>query len=344
MSQSHEPAAPRRPLPSLDLLRGFESAARHLNFTRAADELFLTQSAVSRQIQALEERLRVRLFIRQRRGLRLTAEGERLHRAVQAALRQVQDALDTLQPALDSARVTVTSTMAFCSLWLIPRLGEFHAAHPDVDVRIAANDRVLNLDRERIDISVRYARQQDAPAGAEWLFAEELTPVCSPALLAQRPLRRPQDLARHVLLHIEDPDNPSPWLGWHNWLDAVGLRTLRPAGAARFNYFDQCVRAALAGQGVALGRLPLVQDLLQDGSLVAPFGQSFPSARAYWLVRSPGAAGRVQVAQFADWLLGTVRGTLPASRRLASAPGARKRTRSAAAVPIQPPPPARSKR
>jgi DNA-binding transcriptional LysR family regulator len=344
MSEATERKRSARALPSLDLLRGFDSAARHLNFTRAADELFLTQSAVSRQIQALEERLRVRLFIRLRRGLRLTAEGERLHRAVQGALRQVQDALDSLQPAPDSARVTVTSTMAFCSLWLVPRLGAFHAAHPDVDVRIAANDRVLNLDRERIDLSVRYARQQDAPAGAHWLFSEVLTPVCSPALLAQRPLRRPQHLSRHVLLHIEDPDNPSPWLGWHNWLDAVGLHRLEPAGAVRFNYFDQCVRAALAGQGVALGRLPLVQDLLQDGSLVAPFSERFASTRSYWLVRAEASAARPQVAQFAEWLIGAVRGTSPAPPPPPGRRTARKRAANPTASPPPSPPPTRSHR
>jgi LysR family glycine cleavage system transcriptional activator len=306
--------------PSLDLLRGFECAARHLNFTRAADELFLTQSAVSRQIQALEARLAVRLFLRKRRGLALTAEGDRLYRAVQGALRQVQDALDSLQPAEDGQRVTVTSTMAFCSLWLVPRLGEFHSAHPDVDVRVAANDRVLNLERERIDISVRYCSKEDAPAGAQWLFAEELTPVCSPSLLPGRPLDRPEDLFRHVLLHIEDPDNPSPWLAWSNWLEAVGLRNLKPAGAVRFNYFDQCVRAALAGQGVALGRLPLVQDLLHDGSLAAPFEQRAPTTRSYWLVRATTAAHRPQVDRFAEWLVQTVRSAAPAP-----APAGRKR-------------------
>ncbi len=299
-------ASGRRTLPSLDLLRGFESAARHLNFTRAADELYLTQSAVSRQILALEDRLGVRLFVRKRRGLALTAEGEHLLRAVQGALRQVQDAIETLQPATEGQRVTVTSTMAFCSLWLVPRLGEFHSAHPEVDVRVAANDRVLDLARERIDISVRYCRPQEAPAGGQRLFAEELTPMCSPALLAQRPLRRPEDLARHVLLHIEDPDNPSPWLGWSNWLVPAGVPDLKPAGAVRFNYFDQCVRAALAGQGVALGRLPLVQDLVNDGSLVAPFPLKAVSQRAYWLVRVPGSERRQQVDRFADWLLGAV--------------------------------------
>jgi LysR family transcriptional regulator, glycine cleavage system transcriptional activator len=303
-------AAPRVPrgLPSLDLLKGFESAARHLNFTRAAEELFLTQSAVSRQVQVLEERLGVRLFLRERRGLRLTHEGDRMYRTVQSALRQVQEAVDSLAQRSQNPRVTLTSTMAFCSLWLIPRLGAFQRDWPEVDVRIAAHDKVLNLERERVEVSVRYCPAPAAPEDAQWLFDEELTPVCSPSLLAAGPpLRRPQDLESFVLLHLEDLDNPSPWLSWSGWLDACGVRGLQPAGAARFNYFDQVVRATLAGHGVAMGRLPLVQDLLRDGSLVAPFSARISTGRAYWVVRAGFSAGRSDVDHVVEWITAQVR-------------------------------------
>jgi len=293
-----------RTVPSLDLLRGFESAARNLNFTKAADELFLTQSAISRQIKTLEERLGVRLFVRQRRGLLLTHEGDRLFRAVQGALRQMQEAVDSLSERGNTQRITVTATMGFCSLWLIPRLGEFHRACPEVDVRIAANDKVLNLDRERIDVSVRYCPADTAPKGALWLFDEQITPVCSPALIAQsgKPLRGPHDLQNYVLLHLDDPDNPSAWLSWSTWLDAAGTPGLKPAGALRFNYFDQIVRAALARQGIALGRLPLVQDLVNDGSLVMPFEAGTATGRAYWVVQAGFARGRPEVERFIEWI------------------------------------------
>jgi DNA-binding transcriptional LysR family regulator len=299
-----------RAVPSLDLLKGFEAAARHLNFTRAADELYLTQSAVSRQVQTLEERLGVRLFVRQRRGLVLTHEGDRLYRTVHAALREVQDTIDSLAPRTDGQRVTLTSTMAFCSLWLIPRLGEFRRACPEVDVRISANDRVLNLERERIDVSVRYLPAHLAPKGWVRLFDEELVPVCSPALIARtgKPLREPGDLAHYVLLHLEDRDNPSPWLSWSHWLDAVGVHGLRPAGGLSFNYFDQIVRAALAGHGVALGRLPLIHDLLREGGLVAPFGARAPIDRAYFVMQADFARGRSEVSRFVQWLIEAARG------------------------------------
>ncbi len=291
-------------LPSLDLLKGFEAAARHLNFTKAADELFVTQSAVSRQVQALEEGLGVRLFLRQRRGLRLTFEGERLFRCVQGALRQVQEVLDSLSQRPAANRVTLTSTMAFCSLWLIPRLGEFNRLYPEVGVRIAANDQVLNLERERIDVSVRYCTAQAAPPGSVWLFDEELVPVCSPALLERtgKPVQRAQDLAQYVLLDLEDPDTPASWLWWSNWFEALGMRGVKAAGSLGFNYFDQIVRAALAGQGVALGRLPLIADLLQDGSLVAPLEARVHTDRAYWVVQAESARGRPEVERLVEWI------------------------------------------
>jgi LysR family glycine cleavage system transcriptional activator len=292
-------------LPSLDFFKGFEAAARHLSFTKAAEELFVTQSAVSRQIQALESRLGVALFLRRNRGLALTEAGEQLRRAVDSALRTLHQAVEQVSPGATPKMVTVTSSIAFSSLWLIPRLSGFRRLHPDVDVRISANNQVLDLDRERIDLAIRYCPSRAAPTGSVRLFGEEILPVCSPALLRDRtrPLKSPQDLRHHVLLHYDEPQRPAPWLTWNVWLETAGVPDLEPADSLRFNHYDQTIGAALAGQGVALGRRPLVKKLLADGALVAPFPLGSVTDRAYFIVRTPATSGRPEVSHFVEWLI-----------------------------------------
>ena len=294
------------PVPALDFFRGFEAAARHLSFTKAAEELFITQSAVSRQIQALEERLGVKLFVRRNRGLALTEAGQQMYRAADIALRTLREAVDRVSPGTVQKMVTVTSSMAFCSLWLIPRLSGFRKAHPGVDVRISANNQVLDLDRERIDLAIRYCPVRSAPAGSIRMFGEVIVPVCSPLLLKDRarPLKSPADLRHHSLLHFEDTYGSIPWLEWDVWLESAGLPDLRPAGALRFSHYDQVVRAALDGQGVALGRRPLVAGFLADESLVAPFRTDSVTDRAYFIVRTPATSARSDVENFVTWLIG----------------------------------------
>jgi DNA-binding transcriptional LysR family regulator len=293
------------PLPTLDFFKGFEAAARHLSFTKAAGELFVTQSAVSRQIQALEQQLGVALFVRRNRGLALTEAGEQMRRAVDSALRILHQAVEQVSPGATPKVVTVTSSMAFSSLWLIPRLSSFRRLHPDLDVRISANNQVLDIDRERIDLAIRYCPSRAAPAGSVRLFGEEILPVCSPALLKDRsrPLKSPQDLRHHVLLHFDEPHRPTPWLTWNVWLETAGVPDLKPADSLRFNHYDQTIGAALGGQGVALGRRPLVKKLLADGALVAPFPLGSVTDRAYFIVRTPATSGRAEVAHFVEWLI-----------------------------------------
>ncbi len=296
-----DPASTR---PSLDLLHGFEAAARHLSFTHAARELFITQSAVSRQIKALEERLGVVLFVRGARGIAMTEAGERLYRAVGAALAQVQEAIASLTNTA-SRTITLSCTLAFCSLWLIPRLSSFQKAHPGVEVRLSASNEVVNLERSRIDLAIRYAPAQRAPAGALRLFGEAVAPMCSPALLKDksRPLRRIEDLRHHILLHLDEPMGPLPWLSWSTWLEAAGLPQLQPAGSMHFNHYEQVIRAALSGQGVALGRMPLLGGLVNDGSLALLFPDSAASNRAYWVITSDAASERAEVRWFVEWLM-----------------------------------------
>jgi LysR family transcriptional regulator, glycine cleavage system transcriptional activator len=294
----------RRNLPSLDLLRGFEAAARNLSFTKAAAELFITQSAVSRQVKAIEDYLGAALFVRRHRALLLTEAGHELYRASAQALRQLADAAARIRDRDAGRTLTVTATIGFASLWLIPRLADFRREYPDVDIRIAANNHMLDLEREGMELAVRYCMPKTAPRGATRLFGEAVFPVCSPkALTRATPLAQPEDLSRHVLLHYEVPGGDAPWLSWTVWLETMQLPGLKPAGSLRFVQYDQTIQAAIDGQGIALGTTPLVRELIRQGRLLAPLAGKVESSRAYYLVISAAAAERPEVNDFAGWLL-----------------------------------------
>ncbi|MGH8849708.1 MAG: transcriptional regulator GcvA [Casimicrobiaceae bacterium] len=296
-------ATPR--LPSLDLLKGFEAAARQLSFTRAAEELFLTQSALSRQMQTLEEQIGLALFERRHRELRLTDAGQILQATARTVLEELAQAVAKIRREQTATPLIVSTNQPFASVWLIPRLTRFRARYPTVDVYISADNRIVDLDRERIDLAVRYCTEAMAPPDSVRLFGERLLPVCSPALAADRtrPLKHPSDLARHVLLHIDDERGRFPWLNWSVWLAANGIDEITSAGSLRFNHFDQVIQAALDGQGVGLGRVPLIDSLLAQGKLVAPFRNRFATTRAYFIVRGTVAALRPEAQAFIDWLI-----------------------------------------
>ena len=219
-------------LPPLDALRAFEAAARCLSFTRAAEEMFITQSAVSKQVIALEAALGVPLFERRPRALLLTPAGEQLQRAVELAFAELR-AVATELRGDDEPTLTLTTTQAFAAFWLIPRLEDFRHRHPGVDIRISADTRVVDLERGRFDAAVRYLQDRNAPATALRLFGDTTLPVLSPALLKKsaRPLRKPVDLAHYVLLAYEDEGQRRPWLSWPAWLEMAGVADLRPAGS-----------------------------------------------------------------------------------------------------------------
>jgi LysR family glycine cleavage system transcriptional activator len=296
-------------LPPLDLIRGFEAAARHLSFTKAAEELRLTQSAISRQVQALEQHLGQPLFQRRHRALLLTEAGQLLQQTAATMLRDLAETLERISPER-SHMVTVTTTVSFASLWLVPRLPSFRKAWPGVDVRISANSSVVDLTRGRIDVAIRHCPPERAPAKAPRLFGEDVLPMCSPELLKDpaRPLHEPADLRHHVLLHFDDTPPRLAILDWETWLEAMGMPALMPAGVLRFNHYDQVIHAAVEGHGVALGRLPLMERQLRRGQLVAPFetahflGRRPRTSRAYYVVIEPSAALRPEVQHFAAWL------------------------------------------
>jgi DNA-binding transcriptional LysR family regulator len=303
-------------LPALDLLKAFESAARHLSFTRAGTELYLSQSAVSRQIQQLENQLGVPLFIRRTRALLLTEQGQRYYRDVSQALHQLREAGANLSTINGGHIVTVTTTLTFASLWLVPQLVDFQQQHPQIEIRIAAGNAVRDLERDRMDVAIRYATPKLVSPEATRLFGESVLPVCSPQLLKNKRPQRPGDLNDFVLLHYEDPTMFTPWLSWEVWFETMKAAAPAPRGVLRFSHYDMMVRAAIGGQGIALGRLPLIESMLDDGTLVAPLAGTRYSAttleRAYWMIATPSAQERAEVQTFMQWL---ARKAAPLARR-----------------------------
>jgi LysR family transcriptional regulator, glycine cleavage system transcriptional activator len=292
----------RNALPPLDLLLGFESAARHLSFTKAGEELYLTQSAVSRQIKELEEQLGVPLFQRRHRALALTEAGHQFYAAAAQALSTMRAATERLRSQTGRKALSVTTTHSFASLWLIPRLAGFTRDHPGVDVRITADIKMQDLERDGLDIALRHGPASLAGPNAVRLFGEKVFPVCSPKLLRKKPLEKPADLRNHILLQYDDPDVRHPWLHWKTWLEVERIADLKPAGTLSFSGYEQIIPAAAAGHGVALGRTPLVKDLIAAGELVAPFKSQADPARAYFAIVSRTASARPEVVAFVEWL------------------------------------------
>lgn len=292
----------RSELPRLELLHSFEAAARTLSFTHAAAELFLTQSAVSRQIQQLESDLGTALFERHHRALALTDAGRIMQRAVSDCLERLRDATASVRATTSARQVAITTTPGFASLWLIPRLARFTATHPGVDVRISATLEVLDLERSGIDVSVRLRTIEHAVGTA--LFEETVTPVCSPQLLKNRalPLKKPADLVDHTLLAADMPLGQPLTIDWEPWFKVMGLPEVRMKNTLRFSQYSDVVAAAVAGQGVAIGRLPLLGELLRDGRLVAPFS-GVASRMGYFVNMAPRATGNADAQDFVRWLM-----------------------------------------
>ena len=287
-------------------LRAFEAVARHLNFRAAAGELFLTQSAISRQIQALEEEVGVALFLRHTRAVELTGAGAQLLRAVVPALERMDKAVRMIRRSAGRRSVAITTWASFASMWLIPRLDAFQNAHPDIDLRIDASDVRVDLETADVDIALRYAPAGTVPPNAVRLFGEELTPVVSPWLLKSgHSIKKVADLAHFALIEASDGhrNQSLEFLAWRRWLDAHQLKTLEPKRWLYFNYAHQIVQAALTGQGIALARVPLVADSLASGALVEILpGMRTASPLVYWLIVGPRAADRPEIKAFCEWL------------------------------------------
>jgi LysR family glycine cleavage system transcriptional activator len=289
-------------LAPLDLIRGFVAVGRRMSITHAAEDLCLTQSAVSRQIGALEARLGVRLFTRGYRSIVFTPQGERLFRSADAAVQQLQDAMGELSAGGESSPVALSASIGVTALWLLPRLHRFQAAHPGIDLRVSASDRVVDLRHDDVDLAIRYARDRPPSADALRLFGETVVAVGHPSFGAGA-LRSRQALARLTLLEIDPPRGHlrPAWLQWSTWLTRRGWAGAKPRAMLRFNQYDQIIHAAIAGQGVALGRLPLLQPLIDDGRLVIVDPARTETEYAYWLLRAD-AAPRAAVRRVAEWI------------------------------------------
>jgi len=284
-------------LPPLGTLRAFEAAARHLSFTRAAEELSVTQAAISHQIRALEERLGVTLFKRQNRNLLLTDAGQAYLPSVREAFEALERATERLVKHDSQGALMASVLPSFAAKWLVPRLGRFRDQHPEIDVRLSTDHNLVDFARTEFDVAIRYAQGAQSGLEAVKLMTEDVFPVCSPRLLrGPRPLKKPADLQYHTLLHDDFR------VDWRLWLMAAGVKGVDPTRGPTFTDSGMVLQAAAEGQGVALARSVLASEDLASGRLVKPFDVSLPADWAYYLVYPPASRDSPKIVAFRDWL------------------------------------------
>jgi LysR family transcriptional regulator, glycine cleavage system transcriptional activator len=296
-----------RSLPPLNALRAFEAAARHLSFTTAASELNVTQAAISHQIKALEERLGLKLFRRVGRNLLLSDAAQAYLPEIAAAFDRIAGATRRLHQYDAAGVLSATVLPSFAAKWLLPRLGRFRAAHPEIDLRISSSVETVDLMREDFDIALRAGSGDYPGMRADAILSESFFPVCSPALLAgPLPLRAADDLRHHTLLHDEPRDL------WQLWFKMVGIADIDATRGPGFSDSGMLIWAAIEGQGVAIAKGTLAADDLRAGRLVRPFGQSMPADFSYWLVCPEASADRPKIVAFREWLLAEAGAVPPA--------------------------------
>lgn len=288
-------------LPSLNGLRAFEAAARHLSFTNAASELNVTQTAISHQIRRLEEELGTKLFVRQNRALALTPEAKEYLPGIRAAFNDLRLATDRLLRRDDDHVLTISTLASLAAKWLLPRLSAFQEAHPGIDVRITTSTGLVDFGSGDVDAAIRYGRGHWPGLRADWLMADKLFPVCSPSLLTgKKPLGRPEDLADHVLLHNSAGNNDD----WRLWLTAAGLPTdLSKQPGLTFDLVYMTVQAAIDGIGVAMGRTSYVETDIAKGRLVMPFNITLPADAGFYLVSPEAGTDPPKLRAFRQWLI-----------------------------------------
>ena len=301
-----------RRIAPLNALRAFEAAARHLSFTRAAEELHVTPAAISHQIKQLEEYFATALFRRLTRSLMLTDEG-------QALLPPLRDGFDLLATACGRVRsfetdrlLTVSAAPSLAGRWLVARLERFRAANPEIDLRLDATDRLTDFERDGVDIAIRYGGGGYPGLHVERLFETNVFPVCSPAFAAgPPPLRTPDDLAGRTLLHSAWASREDTWPNWRMWLLAAGVAEVEADRGPRFNDVGMAMQTAIDGHGIALTSTVLAADDLAAGRLMAPFDLCVPMNFCYFLVCPRDTANAPKITAFRTWVMAEAAATIP---------------------------------
>jgi LysR family glycine cleavage system transcriptional activator len=290
-----------RRLPPLPALRAFEAAARHMSFKRAAAELGVTPTAISHQIRQLEDHVGRRLFERRPRRLVLTPDGQLLFPVLRDGLDAFANAVAALAGARKRGVVTLSATTAFTARWLVPRVASFHAANPDLDLRLHASDDPVDFSAGAADAAVRYGAGLYPGLASEELFRDSFAPVCSPHL----GVRTPDDLRRHSLIHFEWRRLARDTPVWGLWLARAGLAGIDPRAGLTFTDESHAIQAAIAGHGIALLSRVLVADELAGGALIQPFGPVLDGYR-YALVHPQGAERSPKIAAIRTWIRGQI--------------------------------------
>lgn len=292
-----------KPLPPLNSLVAFEAAARNLSFTLASDELNVTQGAISRQIRQLEEYLGKGLFTRANRSIHLTPTGVQYYQTVSSALLDIAQVTGEVKKWQGDQKITVVTTNAMASLWLLPKVAEFQEQYDDIDLRILASDNIHDLRRLDCDIALYYCRTPPPDMKATSLFPEEVFPVCSPMYLKRigSPTEYEEVFNKTLLYHDE---LQSDWLSWEGWFPAVGLNEIKPKNRVNINNYPMLIQAAINGQGIALAWGSLVDDYLESGALIRPVDLVLETPSMF-LMLEPESRGVVpsSVKLFRDWLL-----------------------------------------
>lgn len=295
-------------LPPLSAMKAFEAVARHVSFSRAAEELHVTPAAVSQQIRHLEQLLGGLLFVRTKRSVALTDMATKMLPDIQAGLEALSRAVSTKMRGSDERALSISVAPSFASKWLLPRLTDFSEHHPDIDLRISATVALADFRRDNVDVAVRLGHGNYPGLNAEPLFSETVAPLCSPALLKSKGhLRKPDDLRVYRLLHDTSIPGDNEQNSWERWLKLAGATQVAAHRGTRFSLAELALQAAIDGAGVVMGRMVLAEGDLAAGRLIKPFRRVLPLGVSYFLVTAKSSARRLEIQCFREWLFSQLR-------------------------------------